>query len=119
MPHLQVFIEFCFTEGAFPENCTIARIVLISKKGERDKPTNYRPIPIFTCFSRIFKGLIYELEINFLNKHSVIIKTQYGFQNKVSTNHAFVDIITNSYDNKNSNQFTGLFFLTLLKLLIQ
>ena len=42
IPYLQVFIEFCFTEGAFPENCTIARIVPIFKKGERDKPTNYR-----------------------------------------------------------------------------
>ena len=27
IPYLQVFIEFCFTESAFPENCTIARIV--------------------------------------------------------------------------------------------
>ena len=41
IPYLQVFIEFCFTEGAFAENCTIARIVPIFKKGERDKPTNF------------------------------------------------------------------------------
>ena len=45
-PYLQVFIKFCFTEGAFPKNCTIARIVSIFKKGDRDKPTNYRPISI-------------------------------------------------------------------------
>ena len=55
IPYLQVFIEFCFTEGTFPENCTIARIVPIFKKGERDKPTNYRPISILTCFSKIFE----------------------------------------------------------------
>ena len=54
--YLQVFIEFCFTEDVFPENCTIARIVPIFKKGERDKPTNYRPISILTCFSKIFEG---------------------------------------------------------------
>ena len=50
---------------------------------------------------------------DFLSKQNVIINTQYGFQNKVSTNHAFVDVITNSYDNINSNQFTGLVFLLL------
>ena len=34
---------------------------------------------------------------------------------KVSTNHSFVDVITHSYDNINSNQFTGLVFLDLTK----
>ena len=52
---------------------------------------------------------------NFLNKHSVIINTQYGFPNKVSTNHAFIDVITNSYENINSNQFTSLVFLDITK----
>ena len=81
IPYLQVFIEFCFTEGAFPENCTIVRIVSIFKKGERDKPTNYRPISILTCFSKFFEGLLYKRIINFLNKHNVIVNSQYGFQN--------------------------------------
>ena len=58
IPYFQVFIEFCVTEGVFPENCTIARTVPIFKKGERDKPTNHRPISILTCFSKIFEGLL-------------------------------------------------------------
>ena len=33
----------------------------------------------------------------------------------ISTNHAFVDVITHSYDNINSNQYTGLVFLDLTK----
>ena len=52
---------------------------------------------------------------NFLNKHNVIINSQYGFQNKISTNHAFVDVITHSYENINFNQFIGLVFLDLTK----
>ena len=79
IPYLQVFIEFCFTEGAFPKNCTITRIVPIFKKGERDIPTNYRPISILTCFSKIFEGLLYKRINNFLNKHNVIINSYYGF----------------------------------------
>ena len=56
--YLQVFIEFCFTKGIFPKNCKIARVVSIFKKGKRDKPTNYCPISILTCFSKIFEGLL-------------------------------------------------------------
>ena len=101
--------------SAFPENCTIARIVSILKKGERDKPTNYCPISILTCFLKIFEGLLYKRINNFLNKHNIIINSQYDFQNKVSTNHAFVDVITHSYNNINSNQYTDLVFLDLRK----
>ena len=96
--YLQVFIEFRFTEGFFPKSCTIARIVPIFKKEERDKPINYRPISILTCFSKIFEKLIYNLlllkknfeeliynliylQYNLLNKHNVglIINTQLCF----------------------------------------
>ena len=115
IPYLQVFIEFCFTEGAFPKNCTIARIVPIFIKGERDKPTNYRPISILICFSKIFEGLLYKRINIFLNKHNVIVNSQDGFQDKVSTNYAFVDVITHYYDNINSNQYIGLVFLDLTK----
>ena len=37
------------------------------------------------------------------------------FKIKSHPNHAFVDVITHSYDNINSNQFTGLVFLNLTK----
>ena len=54
-PYHQIFIDFCFTKGVFPETCTIAKIVPIFKKGERENPSNYRPISILTCFSKILE----------------------------------------------------------------
>ena len=79
--YLQVFIEFCFTEDFFPKSCTIARIVPTFKIAERDKPINYRPISILTCFFKIFEELIYKRVYNLLNKHNVglIINTQLCF----------------------------------------
>ena len=114
-PYLHSFMEYSFINGIFPGNCTIARIVPIFKKGERDKPTNYRPISILSCFTKIFEKIIYKRLINFLNKHNVIQKTQYGFQKNISTNHALIDVITNSFDNINNNLYTGLVFLDLTK----
>ena len=78
-PYIQVFIDCCFANGIFPKNATTTKIVPIFKKGERDNPTNYRPISILTSFVKIFERIIYNSVITFLNKHKVILDTQYGF----------------------------------------
>ena len=99
----------------FPGKCTIVRIVPLLKNGKRDEPAIYRPISIPSCFSKIFERIIYRRLISFLNKHDVIQKTQYGFQKNVSTNHAIIDVVTNSLENINSKRYTGLVFLDLTK----
>ena len=114
-PYLHSFIEFCFTNGVFPDNCTIARIVPLFKKGDHKEPTNYRPISILSCFSKIMEKIIYKRLITFLNLHKAIHKTQYGFQKNISTNHVLIDVVTNSFDNINANLYTGLVFLDLTK----
>ena len=42
-------------------------------------------------------------------------KSQYGFQKKISTAHAVLDLVTTSFDNINNNLYTGLLFLDLRK----
>ena len=91
-PHLQIFIDFCFINGVFPETCTIAKIVPIFKKSERENPFNYRPISILTCFFKILEQIMHKRLISFLDKHGIIQHTQYGFQRNVSTIHALVDV---------------------------
>ena len=114
-PYIPVFINCCFANGIFPENATTAKIVPIFKKGERNNPTNYRTILILTSLAKIFDRIIYKRLITFLNKHKVILDTQYGFQSNGSTNHALTDVITNSFENINKNLYTGLIFLDLKK----
>ena len=46
--------------------------------------------------------------INFFEKHDIIDQHQYGFQRKVSTTHAMLDVIASTYDNIKDNAFTGL-----------
>ena len=114
-PYLQIFIDFCFTKGVFPETCTIAKIVPIFKKGERENPSNYRPTSILTCFSKILERIIHKRLIGFFDKHGIVQHTQYGFQRNVSTNNALVDVVTQSFENINNNMYTGLIFLDLTK----
>ena len=82
-------------------------MVPIFKKGERDNPTNYRPISILTGFAKIFERIMYKRLITFLNQHKVMLDTQYGFLSNRSTNHSLTDEITNSFENINKNLHTG------------
>ena len=89
--------------------------VPLFKNGKREEPTNYCPISILSSFSKIFEEIIYRRQISSLNKHNVIQKTQYGFQKNVSTNHAIIDVVTNSLENIDSKVYTGMVFLDLTK----
>ena len=112
---LQYFIYFCFKNGIFPESCTLAKVIPLNKKGNKLDPNNYKPISILTCFSKILERLIYNRLQQFLKKHSVIHKSQYGFPKSISTEYAGLDIVLNAFENINQNLFTGLIFLDLRK----
>ena len=102
---LQVFIEFSFKNGIFPDNCKTAKIFPLHKKGDVNNPSNFRPISILSCFSKIFEQVLYNRPVKFLDKHNVITPTPYGFQKGISTTHAILDIVTNAlatFTEKNS-----------------
>ena len=114
-PYLHQLIDYSFNEGIFPNSCKIARIAPIYKTGTKDETNNYRPISILTCLSKIIEKLIYARLIKFIKKHQVIHANQYGFQSKVSTMHAMLDVVNSSFNQINSNQFTALVFIDLKK----
>ena len=58
---------------------------------------------------------IYTRLVSLFQKHSVIAETQYGFQNNKSTSHAILDVLTNAYDNIESNDYTAVVLLDFKK----
>ena len=111
-PLLLLFFTYLFNfllqMVSFLKIVPLLKIIPIFKKGDRQSPTNYRPISILTCFSKIFEKLIHTRLTKFWTKHKVLTTTQYGFQAKLSTTHALLDVITSSFENIKDNLFTGL-----------
>ena len=114
-PFLQVFIDFFFKNRIFPDNCKTAKLFPLHKKGDVKNPSNFRPISILSCFSKIYEQVLHNRLVKFLGKHNVITPTQYGFQKGISTTHAILDIVTNAFDNIHKKKFSGLIFLDLQK----
>ena len=92
----------------FIDNAFSIKYVSLFKSGNTQSFTNYRPISILTCFAKIFEKLILRRLTTFFRKHSVLTKTQYGFQSDKFTSHAILDVLTAGYDNVKDNVYTGL-----------
>ena len=98
---LTYLINTSFTEGVFPKELKLARVVPIFKIGDKTELTNYRPISVLSFFSKVFEKIGYTHLLYFIEQNKIIYKHQYGFRQKHSTQHAIitlVDRITNSLD---------------------
>ena len=114
-PALCYFIDNAFRRGIFPQSCKKAKIIPLFKTGKPNNLTNYRPISILTCFSKIIEKLIHKRLSSFFEKLSILAKTQYGFQASKSTSQAILDVLTTAYEHINSKEYTGLILLDFKK----
>ena len=114
-PISSILINACFDLGVFSSVLKIAKVIPVFKEGDKGKVSNHRPISLPTVFSKILEKLVYARTVVFLNSHSVLVPTQYGFRPKFSTIHAVLDIITSCYDNMAINMYTGFGLLDLAK----
>lgn len=102
-PFLVYIINKSFTEGVFPQHLQIARVIPVHKKGDKSVHTNYRPISILPCFSKIFEKIVANRLLDYMSKHNILTEAQFGFRPNYSTDlalHKFCQNIHNTLDNK-------------------
>ena len=114
-PILTDFFTFSCNKGLFPSSLKIAKVVPILKSGDNKLTSNYRPISLLSSFSKILEKIIYNRLTNFLNKHEIFHKHQYGFREHHSTELAVFDILSTCYKSIQNNQHTCLLMLDLKK----
>jgi hypothetical protein len=71
--------------GIVPDILEISRITPIFKAGEKNNPSNYRPIPILPSINKILEIIIYEQLLLYLDKHNILNKFQFVFR-KIHSN---------------------------------
>jgi len=72
-----------WNEEQIPEHILLAEIILIFKKGDNTKITNYRPIALLNTLYKIFASLLKSRLARTLDKH--LQETQFGFRRKKGT----------------------------------
>ena len=79
------------SNGVFPNNLKIAKVVPIFKSGDSEIPINYRPISVLTYVSKIFEKVLYGKLNDYFTKNNLLSQQQYGFRNNHATSLAITD----------------------------
>ena len=88
----------------------VAKVTPIFKKGEKSSISNYRPISVLPCFSKILERIMYNRLYNYFTANSILFNKQFGFRAGHSTEHALLELIDQICDSFNDkNYFLGIF----------
>ena len=94
-------VNFSIIHGIVPNKLKIVHVVPILKSGDKALFSNYRPISVLPCFSKILERIIYNRIINYLNDFNVLCDNQYGFRKNLSPSLALIDLcdrISSAFD---------------------
>ena len=105
-PYLAYLVEYMFTQGIFPDERKIAKVIPTYKTGSNQSVENYRPISLLSPFSKVIEKLIKSRLISFLHKNQILYERQSGFREKHTTMFPLIDVVTQSFDNVNDKLYT-------------
>ena len=81
------------SSGIVPDDMKLAKVIPIFKKGDENETSNYRPISLLTCLSKLLEKVVYSRTIDFLKHHNTFFDFQFGFREKHNTTHAILTLI--------------------------
>ena len=90
-PLFDIF-NLSFASDIFPDDMKIARVVPLFKAGDHAIFSNYRPIPIPPCFSKLLEKVMYNRLMAYRDKFMILCVNQYGFRKNHSTSLALIDL---------------------------
>ena len=76
---LTMLFNLSITTGIVPEKLKIAKVIPIYKKDDAEKFSNYRPVSLLPCFSKILERLVYNRRVEYIDAHEILNDKQLGF----------------------------------------
>ena len=108
-------LNLSLTTGIVPTQLKESCIIPIHKSGDKKNMNNYRPISLLNSTSKILEKIVHKQIYTYITKNNIITKSQYGFQQNSSCEHAMIDLLNTLETNKNTKQHTNLTFIDLSK----
>ena len=94
---------------------TILRPFLKDSTKDASDPSNYRPISILSCISKLIEKLTYNRLIKYIENRSILHSNQFGFRSAHSTVHAITAIHEKILENVDNSKHTISIYLDLSK----
>ena len=95
---LSIIFKKCIDNGIFPDICKKSNIILVHKK-QTDKQIidNYRPISLLPICGKIFKKLLFNSILKFLDDNNLASSNQSGFRPSDSCEYQLLSIVNDIY----------------------
>ena len=98
------------SQGIFPNDLKIARVIPLFKSGNSMSLSNYRPVSVLPVFSKILERLMYNRLLSFVNKYKILYMYQFGFRADHSPNLALLFLVDKISDALEKGEYVlGLF----------
>ena len=69
---LTMIFNLSISTGIVPEMLKIAKVVPIYKKDDAEKFSNYRPVSLLPCFSKILERLVFNRCVEYIDIHEIL-----------------------------------------------
>ena len=107
---LTYVFNLSLSQGVFPSELKIAKVIPLYKGDSKFIVSNYRPVSVLPVFSKILEKLMYTRLFSFINKNNLLYKLQFGFRPEHSTCLALISLIDKITDALEKGDFVlGLF----------
>ena len=77
-PLTRIF-NLSLSTGVVPDKLKVAKVIPIYKKADASVYSNYRPVSLLPCFSKILERLVFDRCVDYLNTHEILNDKQFGF----------------------------------------
>ena len=101
--------------GKVPDSLKIAKVIPIHKKDDKEIFSNYRPVSVLPCFSKILERLIFNRCIEFIENNNILNAKQFGFRAHHSTDMAIMQLVDKINNAVEKNETTIGVYLDLSK----
>ena len=112
---LKHIFNISLAKGAFQDKLKTARVTPIFEKENNTLVTDYQPISVLPCFSKLLKRVMYNRLYKFLLENNILYQKQFGFQNAHSTEHAILQLVNQITEAFSQGKHTLGIFLDLSK----
>ena len=90
---LKYLFNLSIVKGIFPDDLKIAKVTPIYKANNSSNISNYRPISVQLCFSKMLERIMYSRLQKYLKDQNILYNKQFGFRTGHSTEHAFAQLV--------------------------
>ena len=77
---LHIIFETSLRDGKLPNDWKLANISPVFKKGDRSRPSNYRPVSLTCVCSKIMEHIIVSNIMTHFTKNNILTDRQHGFR---------------------------------------